>query len=125
MFAVGQGELVRKGQYAVVAIQMRRQFGDLSVELNFLAVRGFEPRRAAPMREPVEQFGVGQYERFITVLAVVMRFGQPLNELPVVRQKQFLLMRGARGEFDDFLERTDFIDRKSTRLNSSHLVISY
>ena len=52
--------------------------------------------------------GAGKNERVVAVLAVAMRFSQPLDELPIVRRKQFLFVRGAGGQFDDVAQRADF-----------------
>ena len=108
--AVGQFEPVRERQIAAFAVfQVGRQFGDLPVELErFLVFGGFEPRAVAPMREPMHQFRVGQNQRVIAVLAVGMGVGEPLDEFPIVRRKEFLLVRGAGGQFDHVLQRAKF-----------------
>jgi len=44
-----------------------------------------------------------------------MGVSQPLDEFPVVRRKQFLLVRGADDEVDQFAQRADLLARARAR----------
>jgi len=82
---------------------MRRQLRHLAFKLEETAARcQFQPRALAPTRQPLQQFKVGQYERLVAVRARRMGFREPLDEFPVRGLEQFLFMRRARRQFDDF-----------------------
>ena len=69
----------------------------------------FQPVTVAPAGEPVEEFEVGEDEGVVAVASVGVGFGEPGDEVPVGGQKEFLFVRGADGEFDEFLEGLEFI----------------
>ena len=100
---------------------MRRERGDLAVKLQRLAVVGeFEAVRVAPAREPLQQFGVGQNQCVRAVVAVAVRVGDPLDEFPVGRRKQFLLVRGADDEVNHVAQRARLFARARTRQKKLH-----
>ena len=121
IFAAGQCDAVRERKLLVAVFQMRRERDNLPVKLQRLAIVGeFEVRRVTPAREPLEQFRVRQNQHVRAVVAVAMRIGNPLDEFPVVRRKQFLLVRGANDEINHLAQRARLLARARARQKKLH-----
>ncbi len=119
-FAIGQNDIVGEGKFLVAIFEMGRQHGDLSVELQRMTV-AFEARRVAPARQPLEQFGVGQGQLVgVPRGGIALRIGNPLDEFPVGRRKQLLLMGGADDQIDHLPERARLFARARTRQKKLH-----
>ncbi len=70
------------------------------------AVRAFEPLRVTPAREPLEKFGVVQQQRRLVAGAFAVRVINPLDEFPIPRREQLLLVRGADDKVHEVVQRT-------------------
>ena len=120
VFAAGQFEAVRERKFLVAVFEMRRERGDLAVELERPAV-AFEARRVAPARQPLQQFGVGQNQRVRAVaVRMAVRVGKPLDEFPVGGRKQLLLVRGADDEVNHLAQRARLFARARARQKKLH-----
>src|SRR5205814_9114907 len=86
---------------------MRREFRPFAVE----GERGrgsipYETGAVAPTREPLQEFAADQQPVSAIQTASAIDLPQPLDELPAFIRKKLLLVRGARGQLDDFTERS-------------------
>ena len=81
----------------------------------------FQAGRVAPARQPLEQFGVGQNQRVrVAQGGIALRVGNPLDEFPVGRRKQLLLMGGADDEVNHFAERARLLAGARARQKELH-----
>ncbi len=121
IFPARQHEPVGEGKLLVTVLKVRRERDDLAVKLKRLAAAvGFQAPGVAPAREPLEQFGVGQDQRVRIVIAGAIGLGDPLDELPVGGRKQFLLVRGADDEVNEFAQRARLLAGARTRQQELH-----
>jgi len=88
---------------------------ELAVELQRLSwpvVGGqLQPCRMPPARQPVQQLQVRKHQPFLPIAAAGVRLRQPLNEFPIARRKQLLLMRRPRRQLDNLAERPHLLAR--------------
>src|SRR2546426_6895150 len=93
-------------QFRISASQVRGQFRRFAMKGQLRSLESeFQTRVVSPARQPLEQFAAGQKQRFAVHFSAPVKLGQPLNELPVFRRKEFLLVAGPRRQLDDFTQR--------------------
>ena len=110
--AVRQREAMRERQFLLVILKVRVQRHHVPVKMQRLMVDGgFEAIGMPPARQPLEQFGVGEQQGVRIGGAFAMRVVNPLDEFPILRREQFLLMRGADHEVHKIVQRPGFFTR--------------
>ena len=117
--AAGQFDAVRERKFLVAVFEVRRERGNLAEKMERPAI-AFQPRDMPPARQPLEQFGVGQYQRVRAVVAMTVRVGKPLDEFPVGGRKQFLLVRGADDEVNQIPQRARLFAGARTQQQKLH-----
>jgi len=99
---------MREGKFLVAVFKVRGQRGEMTAELKWFAIRGqFEPGGVTPAGEPLQEFKFGKHQCFVAFAAIAVGLGQPLNECPIRRRKQFLLMGRPRHQVDHVCQRAD------------------
>ncbi len=104
--AVGELDALGEGQFLGTVLQVRRQLDHLAVIHDGLGpALHQQPAVMAPAGDPLEQFQALQHEVAVLVLAMAVALHDPLDELPVERGKQLLLVRGAGVEVNQVSQR--------------------
>ncbi len=107
VLAPGQFQAVCERKIRIGPLEMRREFRQLAIEgQSSGAAIPFESVAVAPSREPLKEFASAQQLGPAVHAASAVNLRQPLNELPVVAGEKFLFVSGARGQLDDFSERS-------------------
>ena len=100
-------------EFLVSVLQVRGQRDDLAVELEVTGMV-FQPPGKSPSSQPLQQVQAGKSEILFALSATGEGLCQPLDEFPVLRGKQFLLVRRARRQLDDFGDRPDLLASAGT-----------
>ena len=77
------------------------------------AVRGnnFEAAALAPLGEPLQELYAGKADGLAFGSVAAIRFGKPLDEFPIRRAEQLLLVRRTLGQLEDFGKGPEFVSR--------------
>src|SRR5436190_17402977 len=75
----------------------------------------FEAAALAPLREPFQELNAAKADGFAFGNIAAIGFGEPLDELPVRRAEQFLLVRGTLRQLQDFGEGAEFVTGAGTK----------
>ncbi len=104
-FAVGQLQLVRERKLRARRFQVRRQLRHLAVEGKLrAAVARSQPVIVPPTRQPLKKLDAREHQRLTVEPPASVHFGEPLDKPPVIGREKFLLVRGARGQLDNFTD---------------------
>src|SRR5204862_7195757 len=75
----------------------------------------FEAAALAPLREPFQELNAAKADGFAFGNIAAIGFGEPLDELPVRRAEEFLLVRGTLRKLQDFGEGAEVVPGAGAR----------
>src|SRR3954454_19612995 len=86
------------------------------------AVRGnnFEAAALAPLCQPLQELHAGKANGLAFGRVTAIRFGKPLDEFPVRRAEQLLLVRRTLGQLEDFGKGPEFVARPRAKEVEMH-----
>src|SRR2546423_13505227 len=85
---------------------MRLQIDNLSMKLQVLRIK-LQTARVSPARQPLKEFQTGKPQSIALVHSLGIGFGQPANESPILRGKEFLFVRRTRCQLEQLRKRPD------------------
>ena len=119
--AIGQDEVLGKEQFAVDVFQVRLQLGQMPVKNDRLVGWAHaKPALVAPAHQPLQQFQAGHNQRFPQPFRVRVGFGEPLDELPILKGKKLLLVRRPARQINHFGQGLDSFAGAMARDEKSH-----